>query len=191
MSKKRLFIAIYPPEKLRQELYQAAYDKLPYIDGLRVLEPEMLHLTVVFLGYMDISFIDKIEKSLEDVVKNIKPFELNFTKIKPGPDIRKPRLFWLEGEPSQELIELKNTTEKELGYLRLRPETRELRPHITVARLSRNYADWTRNDAEKYTIPFLAEFSVDHISLVGSKLERGGAEYTILKNYKFQNPNDK
>ena len=180
MPKKRLFIAIYPPEKLRQELYQASMDKLPYIDGLRILEPEMMHLTVLFLGHLDIKFIDRIEKSLEEIVKNYKPFELKFIKIKPGPDIRKPRLFWLEGERSEELNELKQQTEKALRYLPVRFEDREILSHITVARFKN-----TPKLQEQYMTEFKAKFLANHISLVGSKLEREGAKYTILKNFKL------
>jgi 2'-5' RNA ligase len=95
-----------------------------------------LHLTLVFLGYLDYEDVLKID----EIFKEIK-FEVIPTKIKKidyGPPGNK-RMIWLYVEKNEKLDELKNILEKKLEEKKIKyqKEEREFLPHINLARLKK------------------------------------------------------
>lgn len=181
--KRRIFIAINLPENIKNTLadYQKKWPDLP----ARWIKPENLHITLVFIGYVEEEEISEIRQILANLVVQHKRFFLVLDKISYGPSkIIPPRMVWASGELSKEFFELKQDLEKELSKkIKFTPEKREAALHITLARIKE--WEWRRIEPEERPVvdeELNLSFQVASIEVMESKLKRGGAEYAILES---------
>ncbi len=183
MKKHRIFIAVNFPREIKTKLlsYQNQWPDLP----VRWTKSDNLHITLVFIGYVDEDELLDICKLVHQITKRHKIFNINLEKILLGPPNRPPRMIWAEGEESQELAGLKNDLEKSLlnlaGSGHRRQELRALRPHITLARFKQ--WEWQRvSPKPQINLEIAASFPVKSIEVMESELKREGAEYTVLES---------
>lgn len=179
--KRRIFIAINLPEDVKNKLQQLQrkWADLP----VRFVKRDSLHLTIVFVGYVSDEEMLKICQAAKAVAKRRGPLTLSFNRICLGPHGKPPRLIWLEGEKSQELIDIKSELENRLlrEIRGIGREKIEMLPHITLARIRQ--AEW-RGLLEKPQIDERVSISapVNSIEVMESNLQRSGAEYTVLES---------
>jgi len=183
MNKHRVFIAINLPEKLRKFLidYQNQWKNLP----VRWVNPNSIHLTLVFLGYLSDEEIGKVCQNIKEVGPKHYPFSISFTNIGYN-SIQKeiPRLIWVTGEKSEELIFLKNDVEKSLSEsIGFSPDNRGFIPHITLGRVKK----WSWMKIEPDERPNVSQdislnFEVKSFEVMESELKRMGPKYTILES---------
>jgi 2'-5' RNA ligase len=181
MTKRRLFIAVNLPENLKSKMvnYQA---KWPDLDPkqIRWVGKSNLHSTLVFVGYVNDDEMYEICRLVREVAKRHEPFFINFEKIVIGPPHDTPRMFWVDGEKSQELANLQKDLENTLaGGNLVQKEVRAFKPHITLARFRYQIL---KSLPEKIDDPFKAQVSVDSIEVMQSNLKRTGAEYLMLES---------
>ncbi len=187
-KKRRIFIAINLPEDIKKTLAdeQKKWQDFP----ARWVNPENIHITLVFVGYIEDSGLEKIKQAVGEVVKKHPPFSITLNEISYGPPkIIPPRMVWAVGESLDDFISLKNELEKELSKsknIRFIPEKREAVPHITLARIKE--WEWRRIEPEER--PQIEEeidltFPVNSIEVMESQLKIGGPEYKILESYSF------
>lgn len=178
--KKRLFVAIQLPERLRDVFaeYQAQYSA----PGLRWVSAENLHITVLFIGYADEEVLTKIEEKISNVCSKTQPFSLAFEQICFGPPSRPPRMIWAVfsgGAEYKNLSDVMYHALREFGF----PDTRnkESIVHITLAR----FRDPSVAKAVQLPQPEVKEgvFEVLSCDLMESKLARSGAQYSVVKNF--------
>ena len=179
MNYHRAFIAINLPEKVKRTIFEAIseWQNLP----IKWTEEQNLHLTLVFLGNITDDEILTIGGKITEAAANTESFSLHFNKFIYGPkdftETNVPRMIWLEGEESEELMRLYNNLEKTLG---IEEDRRRLRPHITIGRIkSTNRAKISELPREldkkiEITVP------VSSIELMESELKPGGPKYTVL-----------
>lgn len=176
MNKRRIFIAINLPDGIKKKLvdWQRKWINLDtkYINWVR---KENLHITLIFIGYVTDDETYEICKMTKEVAKKHQPFFINLKRITIGPPGTTPRMFWAEGEESQELANLQNDLENGSN-------TRVFKPHITLARFKNQIArDLPEiNDNFAYSIP------VETIEVMQSNLKRTGPEYTILESINLE-----
>ncbi len=96
-----------------------------------------LHLTLVFLGYVDHEDYLKIDEFFKEIKFPI--ITAKIKKIDYGPPGSK-RMIWLYLEKNKELEDLKNILEDKLNQNRVKyqREEREFLPHINLARLKKD-----------------------------------------------------
>lgn len=186
MKKRRIFIAINLPSEVKRKLlsYQRQWQDLP----VRWIKPDNLHITLVFIGYINDEELLEICKATHQVAERHKAFNINLERVLLGPPNRPPRMIWAEGEISKELARLRNDLEKTLldsagsGYNRREP--RAFRPHITLARIKQR--EWKKL-APKPEIKqaLAASILVGSIEVMESQLKKTGAEYSILESIKL------
>ena len=183
MHLHRIFIAINLPENIRKELvnFQAKWPELP----IRWVKPENLHITLIFLGRLNDEEVLTLCNITRNVAKNHNVFLIKLNKICYGPPKKlPPRMIWVEGEKSKELLELKNDLENNLtGKISFSPENRSFSPHITLGRIRR--WEWRQiepEDRPKVEEDISLSFEVNSIEVMESELKRGGAEYTVLES---------
>jgi len=70
---KRVFIAINLPKEIKEEIWETFSKKIPD-EGIKRVEKENLHVTVLFLGYLTEENINKLVKELKRI-GNQKSFE--------------------------------------------------------------------------------------------------------------------
>ena len=189
----RIFIAINFPEKIKNKLlkYQNEIDESFYgvsdRELIRLVKRNNLHITLVFLGYVQDEEIPEIINVVEEITEKHNPFPINLDKICYGPPKKMPpRMVWAEGKKSEELGKLQNDLENSLfSSLKSskKSEARPYRPHITLGRISK----WGFKQIEPEERPRVEKnislrFQVNSVEIMESQLKREGAEYTILKS---------
>jgi 2'-5' RNA ligase len=134
--KKRLFFALPLSSGLLKKIF---FLEKKIEDKLEIKYPwiplENLHLTVLFLGYLNLdSYLKVIE--IFKFFNWRKRLELKIKKIDYGPPYHK-RMIWLYVEKNQELENLKKLIEEKLQkeQISYHYEEREFLPHINLARL--------------------------------------------------------
>ncbi len=183
MIKRRLFIAINLPEDAKERLirFQGKWMDLEPHSINWVIKPN-LHITLVFLGYMNDDEMYEICQILKDVAKRHKPFSIKLEKIIVGPPNATPRMFWVEGKESKELAELqKDLGESIAGRVYFKQENRAYRPHITLARFKYEVAKKIQ-EMPKVEELLNVEIPVESIDLMQSNLKRTGPVYAVLES---------
>ncbi len=184
---RRIFIAINLSENAKKELqkYQREWVDLP----VRLTKKDNLHFTILFIGYVNDERMVEVCRNIREIAKKHQPFELNFNKICFGPPGKSPRLIWLEGEKSEELVSLKRDIEKimivkENDEHVLADIERELKifiPHITLARIRQ--IEWKKIAASPLINKKVSIIvQVSGFEVMESELKKGGVEYTILES---------
>ena len=182
---RRIFIAINVPEKIRKELYSFRdnYPDLP----LRWTKKENLHLTLLFLGYVNDDELLDVCDLVKGVGRRHTPFSLSLKRIVFGPPKKKPpRLIWVEGRASKKLSQLQQDLESSLfENVKEDPdqETHGFSPHITLARIKQ----WQWHQLEPEEIPEINKeifftFLVESIEVMESELKKEGPEYHVLES---------
>ncbi len=121
----RYFLAIPLPEEIKQKFHQIN-TSLSRFKGLRFVNPDNMHLTLLFLGDNNVG--EKVS-SLKKI--NFEPFKLKIKGLSLFPEQGKVRLLWIDLKKSKELAEL----QKEVSLLF--NIKKEYRPHITLARIKK------------------------------------------------------
>ena len=179
--KRRIFIAINLPEKMKKRLkeYREQHPALP----VRWTKVPSLHLTLVFIGYVDNEQMLEACKITREVASEVEPFFIDFKRIVTGPIGKEPRMVWLEGEVNEDLAQLKSRLEKALlaGKTGLQKvETRAFCPHLTLARVKAGEQEIKLNAAD-IEAKFSVQLDVNSIEVMESNLKFDGAEYATLE----------
>ncbi len=178
----RTFIAVELPQGIHDSLKQlqdALRDPMP---DVRWTKSGNIHLTLKFLGDVEISRIEAIGKALADIACQFTPFTTSFTNIGAFPNSRKPRIVWVGLEKgADELAKMARQIEDSMKRLGFPREKRRFNPHLTVGRIRRLEHPASMTEAlERSEVDELGEFTVQRISLIKSQLSPAGSIYTIL-----------
>ena len=174
----RLFVAIRPPQAVRQRLLEA----MGGIDGARWQDDEQLHLTLAFAGEIPRPQANALIEALAEVESPAFAAEV----IGVGHFERKhvPAAVWAGVPLTDALAQLQRRVERAGRRAGLVPEKRAYRPHITLARLPRSaqpVGDWLARHGTLRAGPW----QVDGFTLHESRLRPEGALYTALVDYEF------
>jgi RNA 2',3'-cyclic 3'-phosphodiesterase len=173
--KRKIFISINLPDKVKKRLFLAMekWHELP----VKWVKEANLHVTLLFLGYIDDNTTAEICEKVRKVAEKMDIFDLDFSKIETN-SASDPRLIWLTGEPSQALLELYESIEKELDIFK--SAKKSFRPHITLGRIRK--AKW-QGLPEKPQInqEFSLNLSVESVDIMASDFKNSGQEYTLIE----------
>src|SRR5438045_7395965 len=154
----RLFVAIRPPEDIRDLLIDAMDDSADF----RWQDEEQLHLTLRFVGEVERPVADDLAAELGRI--RAKPFELCIAGTGRF-EQRNSGALWAGVEPKAPVAALAAKVERACIAIGLEPERRAFHPHIPLARWkgrrSREVKDFLARKAGVSAEPF-----------VGSELHR-------------------
>jgi 2'-5' RNA ligase len=177
----RTFVAIFPPQSVRQALFRAAHD-LPMSEHFRLISPEKLHLTLKFLGDAAGDTLGPVKQALESLSERHEPFEVRISGFGAFPSERKARILWAGvGEGSESLRAVAQSVEDVLQPAGFAREQRPYVPHLTLGR-ARGRGSKLEN---KGISPPTLRFTVSGVELVESVPGAGGVTYSILETYQF------
>ncbi len=172
----RLFVAIRPPEDIRDLLIDAMDDS----PALRWVSDEQLHLTLRFIGEVERPLANDVAAALARV--RFAAFELAVKGVGRF-EQRNGGALWAGVEPRAPVAELAAKVERACVVAGLEPERRAFHPHITLARWNRRNAEavatFERREADLTSQPF----SVDEFVLFESHLSRHGPHYEVAAAY--------
>ena len=189
----RLFVALDLPQDVRTGVVD--WQQTALADpALRIVRPEALHITLVFLGYHAEKDAKKIAKVAFATDAEAPAVELHAEPVGVPPG-KRPRLIAL-GANSEETVALQAGVEQRLveaGFYE--PEKRAFWPHVTVARVKPE-APKSRKPAQVRTQPHpLPEhmfrfFRPTRLVLFKSHLSRSGAEYEPMAELELPTAHD-
>ena len=189
----RLFVALDLPQDVRAGLVE--WQQTALADpALRIVAPDALHITLVFLGYQAEKEVKAIARTAFTVPAEAPAVELAAEPV--GiPRGKRPRLIAVAAN-SEGTVALQKQVEERLvqsGFYE--PEKRAFWPHLTVARV-RPEAPGSRKPALITTQPHpLPEhmfrfFRPTRLVLFKSHLRRTGAEYEAMAELELTTAND-
>jgi 2'-5' RNA ligase len=189
-SSQRTFIAIEIPADIQNNLkILMKKAQLTGINGFRPVRPEMIHLTLKFLGDSTEFQIVRIQEILSGISRTRLPFEIQVRGLGAFPSWDNPRTIWagLTYPPVlQELSEKIDESTKTIGFP---VEKRCLSPHLTLARIKeggdRKIIRKTLELLLQYPENCFGIFVVSHLVLFESKLQPGGSIYTPISIHRF------
>ena len=193
METIRTFIAIELPESVRSALGQIQ-DQIRKGDyaSVKWVAPSSIHLTLKFLGDVDINMVQSLSEAISEASKGISPFHLNLEKSGAFPNLRNPRVIWvgLAGDIDT-LGKLQQNIESALNPLGFPPEGRRFSPHLTLGRVRDKASSHNkRNLGEAVSalkVASSSSFEVQSVSLMRSVLSREGAIYSCLASVILDN----
>jgi len=181
MTQVRLFFAVDLPKEIKREVLTLA--KQGEDNRWRWTPEENIHLTLIFLGYLDEGLLPTIIKTAESALYNFQSLKINCQSIIYGPENVR-RMIWLMFEKNSALEKLKNDLENALlkNGINFKMENREFKPHITLARL-KSMEQKPKNKIEKN---YQKSIPVEEIALFMSELKPAGAQYTPLQKFQLK-----
>lgn len=173
----RLFIAIELPDPVKRDLVRLRKE----IPGARWVAPDQLHLTLAFLGELEDTTGEQLQRALSGIAEPA--FSLDFSGVGCFPDRRRPRVLWVGLKHSPHLESLAAKVRSAALECGVPQEERPFSPHITLARL--------RQPAIRETALFLDQplnhgfpkVAVREFILFQSQLTAAGALHTPLKAF--------
>ena len=166
----RLFVAIRPPEAIRDLLIDAMDDS----PELRWVSDDNLHLTLRFIGEVERPLADDIAAALARLRSDA--FELRLAGVGMF-EQRSGGAIWAGVEPKAPVAALATKVERACLAAGLEPERRAFHPHITLARWNRRSALAAQALIERNRALASPPFAVDRFILFESHLSRHGAYY--------------
>ena len=175
----RLFVAIRPPEDIRDLLIDAM-DESPELGWVG---DDNLHLTLRFIGEVERPLANDIGAALDRI--RAAPFELRIAGLGMF-ERRNGGALWAGIAPREAVAALAAKVERACQSAGLQAERRAFHPHVTLARFGRHARPAAHAFAERRRSLASPPFKVDRFALFESHLSRHGAHYEEVASYLLQ-----
>jgi 2'-5' RNA ligase len=143
--------------------------------------PEKLHITLKFLGEIELQQVEGLSRAAERAVAGVEPFELTITEPGTFPPHGPPRVLWLDiKDASGQLAGLQRSLEDACAAAGFSRESRPFKPHLTVARLRSPQGARELAAAHREASFEPQTFTVSELVVMRSELGPGGSSYTPM-----------
>ncbi|MEZ0290131.1 MAG: RNA 2',3'-cyclic phosphodiesterase [Sulfolobales archaeon] len=148
--------------------------------SIKPVEDENIHLTIRFLGEIDLATLDSVKKIL-DKLTSFKRFELHIRGVGGFPSLGRPRVIWIGIEKGFEnLREIRRYIDSFVSKLRVQPDQHEFHPHITIGRVKTSLPPKVTQILADHTNEDFGITPVSKIYLKKSTLTPRGPVYSDL-----------
>jgi 2'-5' RNA ligase len=172
----RLFFALWPDDLTGPELVRLS--RSIEAKGIMPVQPQNIHVTLVFLGNVDAASELLIKHSVTGI--SAKPFVLTFDRLSYW---SKPKVLCLTSSHTPEELEmLVEALNMEVASWGFQTENRPYKPHITLARHARYLPDINFE-------PLV--WRADSLCLVESCSEPDGVNYKVRQQWPFIKTTDR
>jgi 2'-5' RNA ligase len=184
----RVFVACELPEDVKRGLGRVQDDlrRDGVDDALRWVQPDIVHLTMKFLGPVPRSELGRLKEALEGAIE---PFSFSVRPVKVGTfGGARMRVVWagLEGDV-EGLAALAGRIDEALAPLGFERERRPFAAHLTLARVRDRATEEERRSAalviRRYRMPSLPSMTLSEVALMESRLGPGGSTYHRLGRF--------
>jgi 2'-5' RNA ligase len=184
----RTFVAIELPDPVRAVLTGVEDRLSEHAAALKIVAPELLHLTMRFLGGLSGERVTAVQEAARSAASGQAPFRLHLSSVGAFGG-RMPRVVWVGIREDGGLAALRalfTRLEDELHVRGFDRERRALSPHLTLARVRERA---TREDIRSLgeTVmrlaagpPLAGSFEVRELTVMRSDLGPRGPRYTPL-----------
>ena len=179
MKTIRAFVAVDLPEEARAALGEVGAALAGWVarGAVKWVRPELMHLTLRFLGDTPLDRLPAVQAALDAVAAAHVPFDLHLTGVGCFPNPRRPRVVWVGlGGDEAALLALKAALDAALLPLGWPPEDKPFRAHLTLGRVRDDGdvrgVDWS-TPVPPRPVPVTA------LRLIESQLRPDGPVYTV------------
>ena len=180
----RLFVAVDLPDDIKIALAALGHG-LPRV---RWLTPEHLHLTIRFIGEVDVELFAAIREELTG--QSLPSIVCRLQGVGCFPPRGKPKVIWTGVQAEAGLIRLQTTVEQDLRRLGVVPEKRKFMPHITLARPKDTQHSAVAQYLAIHNSFQTRPFTIQAFHLYSSLLTAKGAIHTLEHSYPCLLDND-
>jgi RNA 2',3'-cyclic 3'-phosphodiesterase len=184
----RLFVAVDIPDAVRQALSAWIASLQSTYPRARWARASNLHVTLKFIGERPEELLDAMRAALR-AVRQPSAIAISFRGAGFFPNEHRPRVLWAGIESGPELACLAEAIDLALAPAGIPRETREFRPHLTVARFpessDRAGLAKLRDALARSAPPEFGSARVADFHLFRSELKPSGAQYTRLDSFDF------
>ena len=179
----RIFVALPIPLPVATEL--AALVPAP-LEGLKRVRPELLHVTLAFVGWLAEARVAEVTAAVREVASAGRPFRVDLTAVGRFPPSGRPRVVWagIARPAAARTVELGGVVRASLETAGLPFDPKPLQPHITLARIrddaSVEQARAVASAVAAARVPEGLAFEVDGIDVMSSVLTRSGPRYSLV-----------
>jgi 2'-5' RNA ligase len=188
MGRIRTFIGVDIGKPIRDRAVALQETLAQSANEVKWVEPENLHVTLLFLGEVDDRDVPGVCRVVSDHTAKQPAFQMSVEKVGCFPNPRRPRILWIGvGQGSQELCALHDGLEAPLLDLGCyRREERKYTPHITMGRVRTNSPmDKLAAALQKYADWECGQTLVRQVLVMSSELAPQGPTYTVLSRGKL------
>jgi len=186
MEEIRSFIAIELPREVKLALARLQNRlKSGSRAPIKWVDPDIIHLTLKFLGNISPDIIGRITAALEEACHGVIPLHLEITEPGVFPNTRRVQVVWvgLTGEVER-LGQLQKCIDSRLEPLGFKAETRPFAPHLTLARVREQATPDERQNLGQLvtgaTLEGGGSLNVEAVHLMRSQLTSKGPVYTRI-----------
>jgi 2'-5' RNA ligase len=182
MARLRTFIGVALDKAIRARTVALQESLARTGTEVKWVEPENLHVTLLFLGEVDEREVPRVCRMVADSVGPQPPFLMSVETAGCFPNPRRPRVLWVGvGEGTQPLCAIHDALEIPLQELGYRREERRYTPHITLGRVkSDRPTDSLTAALAKHAGWKGGEMTVREVHVLSSELTPQGPHYTVL-----------
>lgn len=147
---------------------------------MKLVDPEIMHLTLRFLGEIPLPTVEQVKNAMDAV--HFPAFEVEFSGLGAFPNLKRINVVWVGIKRGQEqLDEIFHQLEPTLRQIGLPPDNKGFSPHLTIVRVKSGLnrdalADYVSSMAEQE----FGKISVRAVRLKRSTLTPKGPIYTTI-----------
>ena len=182
--KFRAFISadIEPGASLRAALMDLARSRA----DLKIVKPELMHITLKFLGDTDESLVEGIHERIKTACEGVQPFRIRLLGMGAFPSLSNIRVVWVGIEDGSRLGGIADRLDRSLGELGFERDKKGFVPHLTLARArsGRNIANVQELLRANATAEY-GDYLIDGLRLKKSVLTPHGPIYSVVREQPF------
>lgn len=187
MAELRTFIAVNLPDEIRARIGEFQKVLQENRGPVKWVRPEGVHVTLKFLGNVEVSRIFEISQVVGIILRKYSPFSITVGGVGCFPHPKRPNVLWIGIHEGKEVLSnMAKELDGALDRLGFPKETRPFSPHVTIARVGKGGKVQTIVERlfQKGFPP--QSFFVHCVDLMKSELTPQGAIYTCLQSFKLQ-----
>ncbi len=148
---------------------------------------ENIHLTLKFLGEIQISRLGDLSEAASRAVTDFSPFQITLEGTGVFPKHGAPRVLWIGiKDESGKLAQFQTRLEEECGREGFAREERPFHPHLTIARLRNPQGARELAVAHKEMRFEPAEVAVAELLVIRSEPSGAGSRYTVISRHRLE-----
>lgn len=155
--------------------------------SLKVVNPDIVHITLKFLGQVDESSVQDIVSVMRESVDGVSSFDMKLHGTGAFPNMNRIRVVWVGIPNPGPLVHIAEMIDEGLSTLGFEREKREFSPHLTVARTKTPKGmDKVQAILKRWKNTDFGHQSVGDIRLKKSVLGPRGPTYHTVEKISFE-----
>lgn len=180
----RAFVAVKLSEEVINEICKLQASLKKYAIKGRWTHKENFHITLKFLGEIDVVDISEIKNSIRTAVRGFRSFDVRLNEIGYFKGNDEFKVLWIGTEYNKNLEQLHYSIDEELSKAGFKREDRAFKSHITIARDISMIISIEEINKLFQIKP--DSFVIDEIFLMESKIEDNKRKYIPLFSIPLQ-----